>query len=386
MLAEQFKDALDAAEVGRVQDQDSGLVRTLNLIAAGFRKGVSGMEGGADKSPEKTQAQSGLSEIFDIASRMAKLDDDDVVWISEREQFGRQLNVAPLEVAGLMREKVFGDAVGILTSATLSVGGKFDSTAYQVGFNASEKIDDSVGAGEAVAADEDDALNIPGKYAWRGIDVGSPFDYAKQGICYLAKDLPNPSRDGLSPELLAEVAELIWAAGGRTLGLFASQRSAEQAAAYVRKELPKLKLLCQGEAQLPELTRQFCDDPATSLFGTLSLWQGIDAPGATCQLVIIDKIPFPRPDDPLMQARKQAVDDAGGNGFMQVAAAHAGLLLAQGSGRLIRHHDDRGLVAILDPRIVKARYGSFLRACLPDFWTTTDREVAVEALRRLNTG
>ena len=118
---------------------------------------------------------------------------------------------------------------------------------------------------------------------------------------------------------------------------------------------------------------------AVSSFG----WQGIDVPGDTCRLVVIDKIPFPRPDDPLMQARQQAVADAGGNGFMAVAATHAGLLLAQGSGRLIRTLTDRGVVAILDSRLVKARYGSFLRASMPDFWMTTDREIAIGSLRRL---
>lgn len=125
-------------------------------------------------------------------------------------------------------------------------------------------------------------------------------------------------------------------------------------------------------------------DPEASLFGTLSLWQGLDVPGDTCRLVVIDKIPFPRPDDPLMQARQQAVSQAGGNGFMAVAASHAGLLLAQGAGRLIRTLDDRGVVAVLDPRLVTARYGSYLRASLPDFWMTTDREVAIAALRRLS--
>ena len=152
---------------------------------------------------------------------------------------------------------------------------------------------------------------------------------------------------------------------------------------YCRKELPALEILCQGDAQLSELTRRFVADPASSLFGTLSLWQGIDVPGETCELVIIDKIPFPRPDEPLQQARQRAVAEAGGNGFMAVAATQAGLLLAQGAGRLIRRLDDRGVVAVLDPRLITARYGSFLRASLPDFWPTTDREVAIAALRRL---
>ena len=124
-------------------------------------------------------------------------------------------------------------------------------------------------------------------------------------------------------------------------------------------------------------------NPQTSLFGTLSLWQGVDVPGDTCELVIIDKIPFPRPDEPLMQARQRAVADRGGNGFMAVAATHAALLLAQGSGRLIRRLSDKGVVAVLDPRLITARYGSYLRASMPDFWMTTDRETAIGALRRL---
>ena len=147
-----------------------------------------------------------------------------------------------------------------------------------------------------------------------------------------------------------------------------------------------MTFLCQGDAQLSELTRRFIAEPEVSLFGTLSLWQGVDIPGDTCQLVIIDKIPFPRPDEPLMQARQKAVADAGGNGFMAVAASHAALLLAQGSGRLIRRTSDRGVVAVLDPRLRTARYGSYLRASMPGFWSTTDREVAINALRRLAEG
>ena len=106
-------------------------------------------------------------------------------------------------------------------------------------------------------------------------------------------------------------------------------------------------------------------------------------PGETCQLVIIDRIPFPRPDDPLMSARQRAADQAGGNGFMQVAATHAALLLAQGTGRLIRNSTDRGVVAVLDPRLVTARYGGFLRASLPPMWQTDDPDVVRKALAPL---
>ena len=134
---------------------------------------------------------------------------------------------------------------------------------------------------------------------------------------------------------------------------------------------------------MPELARHFLADPHTCLFGTLSLWQGLDVPGDTCQLVLIDRIPFPRPDDPLLSARQRAVEKAGGNGFMAVAAGHAALLLAQGAGRLIRTAADRGVVAVLDPRLATARYGGFLRAGLPPMWTTTDPAVARQALARL---
>jgi ATP-dependent DNA helicase DinG len=196
--------------------------------------------------------------------------------------------------------------------------------------------------------------------------------------------MPPPGRDGLSEAAKAEIAELVWASGGRTLGLFSSRRGAEAAALHVRRQLPKMTILCQGDAQLSELTRRFIEDESASLFGTLSLWQGVDVPGATCQLVIIDRIPFPRPDEPLTLARQRAVAEAGGNGFMAVAAAQAALLLAQGSGRLIRRVSDKGVVAILDPRLVNARYGSYLKASMPDMWTTTDREMVIQALRRLS--
>ena len=207
---------------------------------------------------------------------------------------------------------------------------------------------------------------------------------AGRAFCTLPVRCLRQGVTGLSDASMAEIAELLEASDGRSLGLFSSRRAAEIAAVYARKRLPTLTILCQGDAQLPDLTRRFIQDETASLFGTLSLWQGVDVPGATCQLVIIDRIPFPRPDEPLTVARQRAVAEAGGNGFMKVAASHAALLLAQGSGRLIRRVSDRGVVAVLDPRLVTARYGAFLKASMPDMWQTTDRQVALQALRRLS--
>jgi ATP-dependent DNA helicase DinG len=115
----------------------------------------------------------------------------------------------------------------------------------------------------------------------------------------------------------------------------------------------------------------------------LSLWQGVDVPGRSLQLVVIDRIPFPRPDDPLASARQRAVAARGGNGFMAVAASQAALLLAQGTGRLLRTIDDRGVIAVLDPRLATARYSGFLRASLPPYWSTYDPQIVRNALRRL---
>ena len=296
-----------------------------------------------------------------------------MLWLSEGgDRLPPRLYVAPLEVRGPMRDKLLQDKTVVFTSATLRLGGDFVPVATSFGLKPEDEV-----------ASPDEVVGDTGSVAWRGLDVGSPFDYAKQAILYVARHLPPPGRDGLGGPQLDEIAELVDAAEGRTLGLFSSRRAAEAAAEAIRERLPHLTTLAQGEAQLPELARQFVSDPHTCLFGTLSLWQGLDVPGDTCQLVIIDRIPFPRPDDPLMSARQRATDRAGGNGFMQVAATHAALLLAQGAGRLIRTTSDRGVVAVLDPRLVTARYGGFLRASLPPMWSTSDPAVVRKALSRL---
>lgn len=397
--------ALDEIEPARITAEHAAVITALSQVRDLSREGLSQVSRSKDGDDnERRQAHAGLQEVFETAERMAALADADVVWAIERERTGRELRAAPLSVAGLMRGAILSDRTTIFTSATLKVGGDFTKVAGSFGLRAAERLDGAPARGNEASADEvidpdmreagseqeaerarsqvpvsqqDDALS------WRALDVGSPFDYGKQGILYIGAGLPRPGRDATTEEVLGEIAQLVWAADGHALGLFASQRAAQAAAEHVREELPDLPVLLQGEAHLAELTRRFVEEPRTSLFGTLSLWQGVDVPGDTCRLVIIDKIPFPRPDEPLMQARQEEVARHGGNGFMAVAATHAALLLAQGSGRLIRRTTDRGVVAVLDPRLVTARYGGFLRASMPPMWMTTDGDVAVSALRRL---
>ena len=367
-------DLLDAGEAlqaaigecapGRIDAMPQDLGDALQLVRDAARACLSAIpkesEGEADAA--RTQAKGLVQEVFVNAERMAADKESDVLWLAEgRDRIPPRLYVAPLEVWGPMRDKLLSDKTVVFTSATLRLGGDFGPVATSFGLH-----------------DDDE------EHPWRGLDVGSPFDYGQQAILYVARHLPPPGRDGMSQATLDEICELVDAADGRTLGLFSSRRAAEVAAEVVRERLPHLTTLAQGDAQLPELAKQFVADPHTCLFGTLSLWQGLDVPGETCQLVLIDRIPFPRPDDPLMSARQRAADRAGGNGFMQVAATHAALLLAQGSGRLIRTTSDRGVVAVLDPRLVTARYGGFLRASLAPMWTTSDPALVRGALKRLS--
>jgi ATP-dependent DNA helicase DinG len=297
------------------------------------------------------------------------------------------LRVAPLEVGKVLRNRLFGQRTVALTSATLALGGSFAPLAVQWGLSLPGGSDPpqtppAHGGAARPPIPPGGGAGPSGPIAWTGLDVGSPFDHARSGILYVARHLPPPGRDALPEAYLTELAELIEAAGGRTLGLFSSMRAAREAAGALHERIG-YPLLCQGDDLTAQLVRQFSEDEPTCLFGTLSLWQGVDVPGNSLQLVVIDRIPFPRPDDPLASARQRAVAARGGNGFMSVAASHAALLLAQGAGRLLRTMTDRGVVAVLDPRLMTARYGDFLRATLPPFWTTTDPALVRAALRRL---
>jgi len=325
-----------------------------------------------DAMAERARVKGAVNEVSTTAATLLKLGDGLVLWY---EPTFSTLHVAPLSVSDVLRENMLKQTPVIATSATLTVGNSFNSLAKSIGFIVGEGLNAELSEGEL----------DPGNVAM--VDVGSPFDFANQGVLYMPKHLPEPGRDGPSIEVLTELGELIDAAGGRTLALFSSWRGVEAADAHLRKVLAELpiKIITQkrGDAVGPLVSR-FAKDETSVLLGTMSLWQGVDVPGNSCILVAIDRIPFPRPDEPVMSARASQADAAGGSGFMQVSLPRAALLLAQGTGRLIRSVDDRGVVAILDSRIVTKRYGSVLLNSMPPLWRTSDKEVVRDSLKRLN--
>ncbi|WP_165165313.1 ATP-dependent DNA helicase [Corynebacterium qintianiae] len=369
-VVDDFTAAMDLEEPGRWENISEaargGFVAVRDALWRAREAIAKSPEGESQNQPEtfaeRENLKNHLTDLHDAIVRILGVFDEDdptkhtdVVWLTRSERHGDSVSVAPLSVAALLRERLFSEHTVVLTSATLTIGGNF----------------------KAVAA----AWGLPDG-AWDGMDAGTPFNPRASGILYTAAHLPPPGRDGLAPQTLDEIAALITAAGGRTLGLFSSRRAAEQAAEEMRGRLP-FDILVQGEDSTGALVSKFSASENSCLFGTLSLWQGVDVPGTSLSLVLIDRIPFPRPDDPLLQARAKAADAAGRSGFMEVSATHAALLMAQGAGRLLRSVTDKGVVAVLDNRLVTKRYGSFLRKSLPDFWETSDPETVQGALRRL---
>jgi ATP-dependent DNA helicase DinG len=326
----------------------------------------------ADALAERARVKGAVQEIATTAGKLLKMGDSHVLWY---EPTFSTLHLAPLSVSHILRSNLLTQSPVIATSATLTVGNGFDAMAKSIGFVVGNEADEEV---------DDDEID-PGNVQF--LDVGSPFDFANQGMLYLPKHLPEPTRDGTSAQVLEELGELIDAAGGRTLALFSSWRGVEAADAHLRKVLAErpISIITQkrGDAVAP-LVERFAKDETSVLLGTMSLWQGVDVPGNSCILVVIDRLPFPRPDEPVLAARSALADNSGGSGFMQVSVPRAALLLAQGAGRLIRSIDDRGVVAIMDSRIVTKRYGSVLLNSMPPLWRTNDKQVVRDSLRRLS--
>jgi ATP-dependent DNA helicase DinG len=335
-----------------------------------------------EKIGHTAQTKGAVQEILTTTKKLLAFSDKQnselVAWF---EPVFSSIYLAPLSVSHVIAKNMLRQTPVIATSATLTVGGSLNNIKNAIGFSVNQK--------ELSEDDEDEPTRKsplePDKVV--ELDVGSPFDFEKQGILYLPKHLPEPTRDGVVPEVLEELGELIEAAGGRTLALFSSWRGVEAADTHLRKvlaELPIPVITQKRGDSVGALIEKFTKLESSVLIGTLSLWQGIDVPGSACTLVTIDRIPFPRPDEPVFAARSELANKAGGNGFRDVSLPRASLLLAQGTGRLIRSIDDRGVVAILDSRIVNKSYGSTLLKSMPPFWKTNDKKIVKDSLANLN--
>jgi len=261
-------------------------------------------------------------------------DDEMVTWV---EQSGLQpaLRVAPIDVGGEMAKVAWSSATPILTSATIPAG-----LGRQLGLGG-------------------DTVNL---------DVGSPFDHRRAALLYVPR-LPDPRHPDHEMKAHAELEFLITTAGGRTLALFTSWRAMRAAHAALIDRL-EFRILAQDDLPKPALIDVFRSNETSCLFATMGFWQGVDVPGAACSLVVIDRLPFPRPDDPVVQARRER---AGAAAFATVDLPQVATRLAQGAGRLIRSATDRGVVAVLDPRLAESDYRSSLLAALPPMRRTRER-------------
>ena len=385
--SESFAEAMDeyGQEYRIRSDEERKLSELPNSLAAPVRKIKEAAEAvvayinadseivDPDSLADRARVKGAVNEIKTTAQKMMRMGEGQVLWY---EPTFSTLYLAPLAVSHVLRENLFTQTPVIATSATLTVGKSFDPIARSLGILTSSESENE--------SDEESPLD-PSNVQM--LDVGSPFDFANQGMLYLPREIPEPGRDGPSKEALVELGELIDAAGGRTLALFSSWRGVEMADEHLRRVLAELPISIitqkRGDS-VGALVERFASDPTSILLGTMSLWQGVDVPGPSCTLVAIDRIPFPRPDDPVMSARAAEADAAGGSGFMQVSLPRAALLLAQGTGRLIRSVDDRGVVAILDSRIINKRYGSILLNSMPPLWRTSDGKIVKDSLKRLH--
>ncbi len=302
-----------------------------------------------DASARALRARQAATALVDELDAVAQPNDAQVLWVTGPE-YAPALRLAPIDVAGMLRARLWDQRPVVLTSATLAPG---------------------IGP----------QLGIPQR-ADELVDVGSPFDYPANGLLYCASQLPRPTDPRWADATIDEIEALVRAAGGRTLALFTSYRAMHRAVDALRPRLP-YPLLAQGDLPKPRLVERFSEEPETCLFATTSYWQGIDVPGPSLSLVTIDRLPFPRPDDPLLQARRER---AGDQAFVLIDVPRAATLLAQGAGRLIRTATDRGAVAILDPRLATARYGPKIVATLPKMRRTKDRAEVEAYLRDLRSG
>jgi ATP-dependent DNA helicase DinG len=333
---------------------DLDIADALNLIGSRLERVANGLravpdDAGDDVANRKARAVQLTGHLqTDVAAALV-VPASSVAWV-EGPDANPRLRVAPIDVAEVLRDGLWERRPTVLTSATLPEG-----LAERLGMD-------------------------PGGF--EQIDVGSPFDYPHHGVLYCATHLPDPRQPAFDPAVHDELEALIRAAGGRTLALFTSYRAMDAAIEALRPRLDT-RILGQRDLPKPALVAKFTEDVEASLFATMGFWQGIDVPGPTLSLVTIDRLPFPRPDEPLLQARRER---AKADAFRLIDLPRTSMMLAQGAGRLIRSATDRGVVAVFDPRLSTAKsYRWTLLHALPPFQRTKDRAAVERFLHALQT-
>lgn len=350
--------ALEPLETGLLLERFEPLVEAMRLLDDAWRSAASSVQNSGAEAASKTLARAALDEIGGFLELWSHDPEKMILSLSRQGTHPLHvLSIGPLDVAPALGLKGFSERPVILTSATLCLGGSFDAMARETGFMMTPQ-------------------------PWKGIDVGTPFEPQSQAIMYIAQSLPDPGPAGMSEPALKEFVDLALAAEGGVLGLFSSWRAAQMAGEALR-ERSDLEVYMQGEETLSALVDRFRRNRDSCLIGTLSLWQGVDVVGQSCRLVVIDRIPFPHKDDPVTKARSIDAERRGLSGFRTVSLTRAALLMAQGAGRLLRSTQDRGVLAILDRRLLTKSYGAFILESMPKMWPTRDPSLVRQAIARL---
>lgn len=374
----------DVAELAAALATVATLARELQSTLRKSELGLIGGAGGGDVARAKAaQATRLLDGVADDIALLLDPPPNSVAWIESNK--GRpELHQATVDVGPALASRLYPEVTVVATSATLATGGRFDQLARRLGLTLPPPVDSEDVAG----ADEDDPAGSaasdvePTPPVHRALTVPSPFDHARQGWLYVAKHLPEPNDPRFADAVADELHALISAAGGRTLALFTSRAAMDRTADALAAR-GGYEVLVQDRLPRPELLARFRAGPGSALFATQGFWQGIDLPGHLCRLVAIDRIPFPRPTDPLVTARRAAATARRENDFAAVDLPAAATLLAQGAGRLIRTTTDSGVVAVFDRRLATKSYRQTLLATLPPLRRTIDQAQVLAVLSAL---
>ena len=363
--ADALDSALERAE-GRLDPREGAIGDALVAAAERLAAAIPAIDPASDPTAGAQATQLAGTRLAALR-RLRSPDADEVVW-AERQT----LHLAPVDVSRALAARLFAATPAILTSATLGAGERFAAFTARLG------LDRRLDPGPVTVEVDGEEISVPG-LGYVDLAVESPFDFRTQAMLYVPTHLPEPKDPAWSEAATVEAARLADAAGGRALILCTSRAAVDRMATRLRAETDH-PVLVQGESTKAMLLERFGAEETSCLVATRSFWTGVDIPGPSCVLVVLDRIPFTRPDDPLAQARREQAERIGGSGFGDVDLPAAALVLAQGAGRLIRSRDDLGVVAVLDRRLATARYRSVLLDALPPMKRVVDPEIVVEFL------